>query len=86
MTYDWRIEPCECDEGKTYATDREGYFERGCEMCGGEGEVDASCCECDRIVPLNSDGICEKCQDAADLPLAEFVAKYSPHIYLRDAA
>ena len=71
--FDWRETRCECDDGKTYATDHEGYFERRCEDCEGSGMIAASCADCDRGAPLNADGLCADC---ADEPLVEITPKY----------
>lgn len=61
MTYDWRTTPCECDGGTSYATDRDGYYDQRCEICEGAGELDAQCCECMAVKPLDEDGVCESC-------------------------
>lgn len=80
--YEWREEPCECDLGKSYASDHEGYYERRCEDCEGSGTVQASCADCRNVMPLNDEGFCEKCRDSAELPLEAFMAKYHPHVFL----
>ncbi len=65
--YDWRTEPCAaCDQ------------DRRCEFCTGSGEVSAACVECNRIVPLDSEGTCLRCVDASILPIAAFEAKWHP--------
>ena len=54
-----------------------------CEVCDGLGVVNPECPECNIITALNAEGLCAKCADANDLTLAEFVAKYHPHLEVR---
>ena len=75
FAYDWRTESCSaCDEDSR------------CEYCMGSGEVDAACVECNRIVPLDSEGECLKCRDSAILPFDVFAAKYHPRVYVERIA
>lgn len=62
-----RTEPCgDCDR----ATDIR------CDTCWSSGEVEAACCNCTLVAPLNDDGECRRCFDAAELPAVEFDLKY----------
>jgi RecJ-like exonuclease len=51
---------------------------RHCDECEGRGELDASCAECRAGLPLNDDGLCERCADACTLPLSAFNEKWVP--------
>ncbi len=78
--YDWRTEPCECDGGHRHGMHRNGPATDYCTDCNATGKVDAACVECERIVPLDSEGTCLKCVDSAILPLEVFAAKYHPRL------
>lgn len=71
----FRTTICEaCDDG--YMLDDAGLTAGRCDECDGAVTVDASCVGCSNVLPLNSDGECEKCADAGELPVAAFDAKY----------
>lgn len=80
--YRYREDICEeCDEGRLYDYDSDGPYQCAvCDLCEGSGMVEATCDECDRLVPLNDEGICERCVDSNDLTVEEFAAKHHPHI------
>jgi len=85
MTYAYRQVLCpECGgEGTNLTIARvsgepvdSDWAEELCSECDGMREVDASCADCLRILPLNGEGFCEQCTDASTLPIAEYQVKY----------
>lgn len=61
-TYSYRIEDCpDCDR----ATDIR------CDTCWSSGEVEAACCECCNVAPLDDDGYCRSCMEPTGWALAE---------------
>lgn len=77
MTFAYTTTPCTfCDSGKATLIESIGFYSIVCPECDGAGEVDASCAECSCITPINADGLCERCNDANELTLVAFEAKY----------
>jgi len=52
------------------------WAEGPCSECNGMREIDASCANCLRILPLDSEGYCQQCTDSFTLPLGEYQARY----------
>lgn len=78
MTRSFRTASCpDCSgEGRYAVPDAHGFHDEFCEMCDRTGEIDCQCAECGNVVPLDDEGLCERCHDASTLPLVEFDLKY----------
>jgi hypothetical protein len=68
----------DCFMGRYERPEGPGYVSCECDECEGRGELDASCAECLAGLPLNDDGLCERCADACTLPLSAFNEKWVP--------
>ena len=76
MTFTYRTTPCHCDNGKVQHDTDYGPVAKRCEECDGSAVIDACCCSCGKVVPLDPEGECERCADAYTLPFDEFQVKY----------
>jgi RecJ-like exonuclease len=73
----WRTSTCpDCGDGKITIADCHGFTDVRCETCDGTAEIDCVCIGCGCGLPLNEEGLCEKCEDASTLPVAAFDEKY----------
>ena len=77
-TYSFREDGCDACSGFGYTLEPEGpgYVSVPCDECEGTGEADCACADCGNVYPLNDEGLCERCFDSVELPIAAFDAKY----------
>jgi RecJ-like exonuclease len=81
MRFTWRTSTCpDCGDGKVTIADCHGFTDVRCDTCDGTAEIDCVCAECGCGLPLNEEGLCEKCEDASTLPVAAFDEKYRARI------
>lgn len=64
--YSYRTTFCEAHDTATA---------HGCDECIG-GIVDAACTDCNNVLPLSDEGVCEKCWDAGELPVELYNLKW----------